>query len=168
MAKKKKKKEEFDAALMSGFLPGVAPVAAVPKLSNMPDFLKWQYRYPMFDLSGQRDTPFTAEQFLKAWVYYGVGGVADPKNFFEAAGWSKALGIPLVGGWVVAGVIGFFVTGLALTAVDPAHKWEGGLDETVGYQNFVSPLTPGSSAPSGGWWDWGRYEFDIGGMGSLT
>jgi len=60
MAKKKKKKEEFDASLMGNYLPGVAPVitsSPVDPLNQitqrMPNFLQYRWRYG----SGDYDPP---------------------------------------------------------------------------------------------------------------
>jgi len=147
--KKKKKKEEFDASLMGGYLPGVRtvvnaePVSAITKLIySAPPFISWRWRY--IPRHGPGDPgPKPAEvpmsrQFVQAWGFYGLAGVGDPKNFAEASVWSRVLGIPYIGGYIVAGSIGFFVTGLLLTVIDPLHKWEGGLDETSFYARRVT------------------------------
>jgi len=147
--KKKKKKEEFDASLMGGFLPGLTPVSTSEPVSavlqitqRMPDFLRLNFRYIPLPGTGDRgpqpeEVPL-ARQFLIAWSWYGMAGVADPKNFAEASVWSRVLGIPYVAGYIVAGMIGFAVTGMVLTLIDPLHKWEGGLDETAFYERRVT------------------------------
>jgi len=178
----KKKKEEFDPSLTGGYLPGArAPVAAIapklvlrrrkgwilpqtPILIMNPHSHEYGVEHEHWE-GGLLEKP---EGFLKAFAYYGFVGVADPWNVAEAFAWKKGLGIPWLAGYALAGVRGFVLGGLVLTLIDPKHQWEGGLDETIGYQNFVSPLNPGSPAPSGGWWDWNRWDFDIGGMGPLT
>ena len=60
MAKKKKKKEELDASLMGGYLPGAVPVITSSPVSpllqitqRMPDFLQHRWRYG----SGDYDPP---------------------------------------------------------------------------------------------------------------
>lgn len=87
--KKKKKKEAFDASLMGGYLPGArspvsasmsipAPVAALPKLYQMPSFLQSRWRYG----SGDYDPPSTGlpekgsrpDMFGLAWLHYAFGG----------------------------------------------------------------------------------------------
>ena len=147
--KKKKKKEEFDASLMGWYLPSAippvmsAPVSALRKLPSAPPFLQWSWRYMpapggTSDVHVPEGPPPLARQFVQAWGFYGLAGVADPKNFFEASGWARLLGIPYAGGYAVAGIVGFFVTGLLFTAIDPLHKWEGGLDETAFYKRRVT------------------------------
>jgi len=120
-----------------------APVSALRQLPSAPPFLQWSWRYMpepggTSDIHVPEDPPPLARQFVQAWGFYGLAGLADPKNFAEASAWSRILGIPYFGGYVVAGAIGFFVTGLVLTAIDPLHMWEGGLDETALYERRVT------------------------------
>jgi len=86
--KKKKKKEEFDASLMGGYLPGARaavvanlsgpqPVAALPKLYQMPEFLQHRFRYgsgdydpPGTDLPGPRNNWHSVGL---AWLTYALG-----------------------------------------------------------------------------------------------
>ena len=75
---------------------------------------------------------------LPAFLYYGRAGLADPKLPVEAYGFGGFLGLS---GWkragagaLVAGIIGFTVGGILGVAIDPVHKWEGGYDETIDYQ----------------------------------
>jgi len=142
---KKKKKEEFEASLMGGYLPGVkssvmsSPVSPLLQITQrMPDFLQARWRYGSGDISPPDPDIPMARQFLSAWGYYGMAGVADPKNFAEASAWSRTLGIPYLAGYGVAGLVGFFLTGTILTVIDPLHKWEGGLDETAFYHRRVT------------------------------
>jgi len=168
--KKKKKKEEFDASLMGGYLPGVRvvvnaePVSTIRKLVYSPPFISWRWRY--IPRHGPGDPgPKPAEvpmsrQFIQAWGFYGLAGVGDPKNFAEASVWSRILGIPYIGGFVVAGSIGFFVTGLVLTVVDPLHKWEGGLDETAFWERRVTnAVRKPPSAYDGRVEGWDKYGY---------
>jgi len=141
--KKKKKKEEFDASLMGWYLPSTqapvmsAPVSSSRKLEHSPIFFgRPSTIMPWVPV--RIEWTEASPGFWDAWAFYGIGGIADPKNFAEAAGYSKVLGIPYVAGWLLAGGIGFFVTGLAFTFIDPLHKWEGGLDETAFYQRRVT------------------------------
>ena len=156
--RKKKKKEELDASLMGWNLPGAivpamsAPVSALRKLPSAPPFINWRWRYiPRYgegDRKKRESQPpapgeivrFTGATsgFWRAWGFYGIGGIADPKNFAEAAAYSRILGIPYIAGYAMAGAIGFFVTGLGFTFIDPLHKWEGGLDETAFYERRVT------------------------------
>lgn len=171
---KKKKKEEFDASLMGGYLPGaITPVQSIPPQKihrshgeywNVPQtpvlIFNPVIHHPDESLMGSVD------EFMGAWAYYGIAGAADPKNFFEAMAWRRALGIPYVAAYAVAGVQGVLLTGLALTLIDPAHKWSGGLDETKIYQRTFSR----ELEAQGGAWDWRRAPdwFNPGSMGSLT
>ena len=169
MKKKKKKKEEFDASLMGGYLPGLTavstsePVSAVLQMTQrMPDFLQFNYRYMPVPGTGDRgpepeEIPL-ARQFIIAWGFYGMAGIADPKNFAEASVWSRVLGVPYVAGYIVAGLIGFGITGLILTAVDPLHKWEGGLDETAFYERRVTNAVRKPEWGSNDPWYWKAKE----------
>lgn len=69
-----------------------------------------------------------------AFLYYGQVGLADPKIVGEAAGYSKLLGVSKEAGFAFALILGFTVAGVLGIAIDPAHQWEGGLDETSDYQ----------------------------------
>jgi len=69
-----------------------------------------------------------------AWKYYAGAGLIDPKIPAEAYMWSSLLGVSRLGGYGVAIAVGIFLTGTALTIIDPHHKWEGGIDETRIYQ----------------------------------
>lgn len=75
-----------------------------------------------------------------AWKYYAGAGLIDPKLPIEAYYWSGLLGISRLGGFAVAAAVGVFLTGTALTIIDPHHKWEGGLDEYPWYEKNVDPL----------------------------
>jgi len=165
---KKKKKEEFDASLMGGYLPGVRavvnpePVSAITKLIySAPPFISWRFRYiPRYgpgDPGPKTEEVPMSRQFLQAWAFYGLAGFGDPKNFVEASGWARLLGIPYWGGYAVAGVVGFFVTGLLLTAIDPLHKWEGGLDETAIYQRVVENAMADKAPSNLIWKHWGGF-----------
>jgi len=183
--KKKKEKKEFDASLMGGYLPGIRePVASIPPkkinrqinsgrgnfgLLPQTPVLIWNphsHEYGRPHEHWDEGYLTRPNPFLEAWIYYGVGGLADPGNIAEAFAYKKAFGIPLVGGMIIASLRGFVATGLVLTLIDPAHKWEGGLDETAGYQRTFSR----ELEAQGGAWDWKRAPdwFRIGSMGSIT
>jgi len=69
-----------------------------------------------------------------AYIYYGQLGLADPKIAGEAAGYSKLLGVSKEAGFALALLFGFTVAGIFGVVIDPAHQWEGGMDETADYQ----------------------------------
>jgi len=178
--KKKKKKEEFDASLMGGYLPGARkPVASITPREIHQRPRGWvvpqtpvlimnphSHEYGVEHEHWEGGLLTRADEFIGAWAYYGIAGAADPKNILEAFAWRRAFGVPLIAGYALAGVQGFFATGLALTLIDPAHKWSGGLDETKIYQRTFSP----ELEAQGGAWDWRRAPdwFNPGSMGSLT
>jgi len=149
--KKKKKKEEFDASLLAGYLPGArTPVGAssadaYSKVYGVPPFYQWSWRYMpapggTSDVHVPEGPPPLARQFLQAWWQY--TGIPS-----AAAGGGTALGLQILSqapqarwaspfiaygflsAWVLEATIGTAVVSLALTILDPAHKWEGGLDE---------------------------------------
>lgn len=71
-----------------------------------------------------------AEDFGEAWGYYTVAGLLDPKNpLVDARIVAATLGVSWWSGLLIAAVVGAPIAGLALTIIDPKHKWEGGLDE---------------------------------------
>ena len=151
--KLKKKKEEFDASLMGGYLPGAqAPVASTapmkilraPKGWNVPQtpiliFNPHVHEYGVEHEHWDEGLLSDADEFISAWAYYGLAGVADPGNFVEAFAWRRAFGVPLVAGYALAGIRGFVVSGLLLTIIDPMHKREGkGLDEKGWYKRRIT------------------------------
>jgi len=151
--KKKKKKEEFDASLMGGYLPGArAPVASTapikilraPKVWNLPQtpiliFNPHVHEYGVEHEHWEDGLLSDADEFMSAWAYYGLAGVADPGNFIEAFAWRRAFGVPLVAGYALAGIRGFVLTGVLLTIIDPMHKREGkGLDEKGWYKKRIT------------------------------
>jgi len=183
--KKKKKKEEFDASLMGGYLPGArSPITFVEPnkihrqinsgrgnfglLPQTPILVRnpHSHEYGVEHEHWEGGLLGKADPFIEAWAYYGLAGIADPGNIFEAMAYKSKFGIPLVGGVALASLRGFVLSGLLLTLVDPAHKWEGGLDETAAYQRTFSR----DLEEQGGAWDWRRAPdwFRIGSMGSIT
>jgi len=159
--KKKKKKEEFDASFMGNYLPGArTPVATVPadalsKVYSVPPIYQWSWRYMpapggTSDVHIPEGPPPLARQFLQAWWQY--TGIPS-----AAAGGGTALGLQILSqapqarwaspfiafgffsAWVLEATIGTAVVSLALTIIDPADKWEGGLDELT--YGSVHPTT---------------------------
>jgi hypothetical protein len=140
MAKKKKKEEYPPYFYGPGFF---APtLISIPFLDDSPVGYSFTAPSPSprtrgtaleegrsFGTNVPRDTGFG-----EAWLYYAFAGLVDPKLPAEALGWSALLGISRPGGFAVAVVVGVMVTGTILTIIDPAHKYEGGFDETRIYQ----------------------------------
>jgi hypothetical protein len=65
-----------------------------------------------------------------AFLDYAIIGALDPRNLLDAKGVAKLLGISYLGGLSVAAVTGALFVGAVITAVDPKHKFTGGLDDT--------------------------------------
>lgn len=78
--------------------------------------------------------------FGEAWKYYALAGLVDPKLPAEGSAWAALLGIRYLPGVAVAAAFGVLATGTVLTLVDPYHKWDGGLDEELWYQENVDPF----------------------------
>jgi len=144
--KKKKKKEEFDASLMSGYLPGArVPVEAVPTLpfQQVPqvvrDLYRWQYttlkQTPLDVLAGEW------HDFQRAWWEYALGAgtlqiIAQPPQawMLTKAGVYPSFRIGLMFEFGV----GTMALATVATLIDPYHNWEGrGLDETALYKKLV-------------------------------
>ncbi len=85
----------------------------------------------------------------QAFLYYAVLGALDPRNLLDAKGVAKVLGISYIGGLGIAAITGALFVGAAITAVDPKHKYAGGLDETkIGETLFGSRKMTKSSIMS--------------------
>jgi len=65
-----------------------------------------------------------------AFLDYAIIGALDPRNLLDAKGVAKLLGISYLGGLSVAALTGALFVGAAITAMDPKHKYAGGLDDT--------------------------------------
>lgn len=74
--------------------------------------------------------------FNRAMFEYTYLVFMDPTNFPEAAGWSAALGVSYKMGMLVTLAKGMAIVPI-ITAIDPQHRWEGGLDETATYQATI-------------------------------
>jgi len=160
--KKKKKKEEFDASLMGGYLPGArgstgsmsrpAPVGALPKLYQMPDFLQSNFRYFGNDPHTPDPDPPLSRKILSAWWHYTgvpaafsgggaalglqIGSQAPQAKWaspFMALGFFRALALEASIG--TAAVAAFW------TLMDPDRLWRT--------KEFVS--LPGRNDPDFGW-----------------
>lgn len=94
-----------------------------------------------------------ADGMLPAYLYYGQAGLLDPKLPVEAYGYGGAVGftgvLRGVVGVAVAATIGFALGGAVGVAVDPAHRWTGGYDETADYQETERMYREA---------DWGRWK----------
>jgi len=161
--KKKKEKEEFDASLMSGYLPGIQLLSTPKTVKSFiflgPSNIKLIFNPHVHDYgidhSHYDEGVLTRyDDFFDAFAYYGLAGVADPGNFLEAFAWRKGLGVPWLAGYALAGVRGFLLTGLILTLIDPAHQWSGGLDETRAYQQIAHKIKTDEAPSNLIWQNW--------------
>jgi len=79
------------------------------------------------------------EGFDRAMTEYAYLVLIDPTNFPEAAGWAGALGVSYRIGMAITLIKGLAILPI-ITAIDPQHRWEGGLDETSIYQSIESDI----------------------------
>ena len=139
MAKKKKKKE-LDPSLMPFFLPGSIathmPPALVDKVTFPPG-------WSLDKITTQPDAQLVAGAFM-AFYEYTFGGAVEmmaAKSITQGT-----VGFSLGAGGVY-GTLGtavafelamdFLIIGAIATAIDPQHRWAGGLDETNWYKQNI-------------------------------
>jgi hypothetical protein len=136
MAKKKKLEDDAWMWMSQPFLPG---------LSIIPGLTDWQ-RMLLGEFSDQSDYPAGGyiqrgehghEGFTRAMKEYAVLALLDPSNIPEAHAWSLALGIGYGGGMALTLAKGLILGPPILAAIDPQHRWAGGLDEMPLYQEIV-------------------------------
>jgi len=134
--KKKKKKEEFDASLMGGYLPGAlpaiqyTPVVFTGTRVNEPSLPDWIDYSDALDMTQKELLNWWTTEAGLAWLSYGTAGLMDPGNIAEGLYYKKTFGVTFRVGFAMANVRGFVLAATILTALDPSHKWAGGLDET--------------------------------------
>ena len=147
MAKKRKKKvlEDSWMWLMQPLLPGMNSIAQIdPPSPNMKfsrsrsdtniRYLDW-LRY----LAEERpEQPH--EGFIRAMKEYAILALLDPTNIPEASAWSMALGVGYGTGMGITLAKGLLLGPPILAAVDPQHRWEGGLDEFPVYKAVVNTI----------------------------
>jgi len=153
--KKKKKKEEFDASLMGGYIPGAKrPVSIIPVTSfdkaMMVPFWQTRWRYGSGDVHESTSKPppsprYDYRELGEAWwSYTGVpamvaGGLsigllyqmgAQPLQVWKGGSIFSAAKFGFGAATVLEITIGTALWAAVMTALDPSHKWSGGLDET--------------------------------------
>jgi len=83
MAKKKKKKEEFDASLMGGYLPGARPVLSPSIVAKTPDVLQITRTPPstvtFLEMSFAERLNYQIQALALGWTYYAMG--SGPTQF---------------------------------------------------------------------------------------
>ena len=155
MAKKKKKKEEFDAALMGGYLPGAVPVLVTSPVNPLtqitqraPDFLQHRFRYGSGDydpVGKSLPEPRTNWHLVgAAWAKYAFG--AGPSQAViqtpQAYGLSRPSPFQLYAtfrmGLAVEFVYATIVLASLYTILDPKRYWRQEFTEKVDPQ-FIDP-----------------------------
>lgn len=161
---KKKKKKEFDASLMGGYVPGalppvnVKPTVFTGTTVNGPFFPEWIDYSDALDFTSMENLNWWTVEAGMAWWSYGTAGLLDPGNFFEATLYQKKFGVSFRIGLLLSSARGFAVAATILTILDPSHKWPGGLDET---KYFIGrPETGWRSRTYSGAPDWEQLEED--------
>lgn len=155
MAKKKKKKEEFDPSLMGGYLPGAVPVLVTSPVNPLaqitqraPDFLQHRFRYgsgdydpPGTDLPGPRTNWHSVGA---AWAMYAFG--AGPSQAViqtpQAYGLSRPSAFQVYPTFRAGLAVEFVYATIALatlyTILDPNRYWRQPFTEKVDPQ-FIDP-----------------------------
>lgn len=155
----KKKKEEFDASLMSGYLPGanspvsIAPVMGPSKIYQMPFFLQNNFRY-VGGTDPYDPIPYPHKETIyldamNAWNDYAFG--TGP---YQLAAQTPQAYLLYQGGFYASFRSALFyefagatlITATVLTILDPGHKWEGGFDETAAGKSFTEGFRSGWEA----------------------
>jgi len=163
MARKKKKKVIDDSWLwlMQPLLPGMNSIAQLDPPSPTMKFTKSDTNIRYVDwlrhLAEERpEQPH--EGFIRAMKEYAILALLDPTNIPEASAWSVALGVGYGAGMAVTLVKGLVAGPPILAAIDPQHRWSGGLDEFPVYKAVVNtiaythPELPKNIIMGGGSW----------------
>jgi len=148
MAKKKKKLEEDAWLWMSQpFLPGVAPIGTLTdwQLMLLGEFSD-QSDYPAGGYIDRGEHPH--EGFIRAMKEYAFVAIVDPTNIPEAQVWSVGLGVGYGWGLAITLAKGLILGPPILAAIDPQHRYAGGLDEKPLYKATVGEFETGLSS---GW-----------------
>ena len=134
MAKKKKKKE-LDPSLMPFYLPGSMPIHIDASIIE-----PFKYNYSRTNVGGD----LTAQAFF-AFYEYTFGG---PVEMMAAKSVTQGTIGFSIGAGGVYGTLGtavgfelamdFLILGVIATAIDPQHRWAGGLDETNWYKQNIT------------------------------
>jgi len=163
---KKKKKEEFDASLLGGYLPDAIPVTSMRVSKNTAVTALKAFNFALKMAREDRSRTQVAQKELDAWAedyaehhmsigeawldYTGVpaamsGGMAalgiqallqSPQAW---AGWRAGLYPSLTVAFGAEFIIGTMVAATILTIADPSHKYEGGTDELM--RGVIHPTT---------------------------
>ena len=144
MAKKKKKKIEEDAWLWMSqpFLPGASTIVALTDWQRMllGEFGD-QSDYPSGGYIDRGEHPH--EGFIRAMKEYAFVAIVDPTNIPEAQMWSVGLGVGYGWGLAITLVKGLILGPPILAAIDPQHRYAGGLDEKPLYKATVGEMEKG-------------------------
>ena len=167
---KKKKKEEFDASLMGGYLPGAIPTTS----TSNPNFalILWNLRnyaqvidlvlaesdvLPVYQIPHEHQTTMA-----RAWVEYTgipsiIGGGLGALGFQMVAqgpqaygGWRAGMYGSLLFAFAAEMIYGTVIAATILTITDPAHKYPGGTDELM--RGVVHPTTSKDILMGAGSW----------------
>jgi len=140
MAKKKKIEEDAWLWFSQPFIPGTVPTQGI--------LTDWQ-RMLLGEFSDQSDYPAAGriypgegpnEGFVRAMKEYAFVAIIDPTNIPEARVWSLALGIGYGAGLGITLAKGLVAGPPILAAIDPQHRWAGGLDENPLYQSIEGDI----------------------------
>jgi len=111
-------------------VPGLIPIRHLPAIYTTGG--EATYRSYLEGDTTIREMPI--EGFTRAMFEYAYLAALDPTNIPEAGVWASTFGISYRLGMLFTLAKGILIGAPILAAVDPQHRWEGGLDETRAYK----------------------------------
>jgi len=145
----KKLEEEAWMWMSQPFSPGAVPVASAISIPAELQDRVTHYKFTAYPRGGYiKRGEHPHEGFFRAMKEYAFVALIDPTNIPEARVWSLALGVGYGAGMGVTLAKGLILGPPILAAIDPQHRWEGGLDEKPLYQATVGEFEKGLIA---GW-----------------
>jgi len=138
------KKPEEDAWLWMSmpYLPNALPIGQWTDWQSMLlGRFSDQSDYPKGGYINRGEHPH--EGFFRAMKEYAFVAIIDPTNIPEAQVWSVGLGVGYGWGLAITLAKGIILGPPILAAIDPQHRWAGGLDEKPLYKATIGEFEKG-------------------------